>query len=99
MATKKLSASRTESPSLWDDMAVASRAFRLGVEGQGSDALIRCIDQMGLLLEALPKDEIQAVNRLLLTLFDAQQSKDFILVADLLEHDLGDILRKMPSLK
>lgn len=85
--------------SLLTDMTVASRAFRLGVEGEGSDALIRTIDQMITLLGALPESGMQAANGILLELLAAQGRKDFLLVADLLEFELAPLLRRQLRIK
>lgn len=80
--------------SLRADITVACRAFRLGVEGEGSDALIRSIDQMVALLGALPETAVQTANQMLLELLAAQERKDFLLVADFLEFELAPLLRR-----
>jgi hypothetical protein len=64
----------------------AVEAFRLGMEGKGSDALMRLMDCLAPVLEAngdlLGSNEVELLNHIVA----AQQRGDYIFVADLLEH-------------
>lgn len=64
----------------------AVEAFRLGMEGRGSDALMRLMDCLAPALEAnaalLGANEVELLNLMVA----AQQRGDYIFVADLLEH-------------
>lgn len=66
----------------------AITAFRLGREGEGSDALVRFIDTLAPLLEQngahFGADEAALLNEII----EAQQRGDYLFVADLLEHIL-----------
>ncbi len=68
----------------------AIEAFRLGMEGKGSDAMMRLMDCMAPLLEInaahLGADEAALLN----LIADAQQRGDYIFVADLLEYMVPD---------
>ncbi len=68
----------------------AIEAFRLGMEGKGSDAMMRLMDCMAPLLENnaahLGADEAELLN----LIADAQQRGDYIFVADLLEYMVPD---------
>ena len=64
----------------------AVEAFRLGMEGRGSDAMMRLMDCMAPLLESNAADFGANEAELLRLIVDAQQRGDYIFVADLLEY-------------
>ncbi len=68
----------------------AVEAFRLGMEGKGSDAMMRLMDCMAPLLESnaahLGTDDAELLN----LIAEAQQRGDNIFVADLLEYMIPD---------
>ncbi len=68
----------------------AVEAFRLGMEGKGSDAMMRLMDCMTPLLESnvthLGANEMELLN----LIAEAQQRGDYIFVADLLEYMVPD---------
>lgn len=61
-------------------------AFRLGMEGQGSDALVRFIDCLVPFMESnsamLGQDESELLN----LVFAAQQRGDYVFIADILQY-------------
>lgn len=63
-------------------------AFRLGMEGQGSEGLVALIDALPGLLKSLPVDFAVRLNQLLATMLAAQGRKDYLYLADLLEYEL-----------
>lgn len=68
----------------------AIESFRLGMEGKGSDAMMRLMDCITPLLKInsshLGTDETALLNLII----DAQQRGDYIFVADLLEYMIPD---------
>ena len=64
----------------------AIRYFRLGKEGQGSDAMIHFIDTLVPILNANPSQLGTEEARVMEQIVQAQQRGDFTFVADVLEH-------------
>ena len=75
-------------------LATAVRAFRLGMEGDGCEQLTRFIDQVMPVLGSLPPQPIADLNSVLGALLQGQARKDFLLVADLLEYEVGPLLEQ-----
>lgn len=70
-----------------------AESFRLGMEGQGSQALVELIDGLSLNLIGLRQEDIAALNTILVRALEAQQRKDFLYVADMLEYRLKPFLQ------
>ena len=62
----------------------AARSFRVGLEAQAAEHLITVIDALG----KAPKELTQALDILFGEIANAQQRRDFLRVADLLEYEL-----------
>lgn len=70
-----------------------AESFRLGMEGAGSQALVELIDGLSLNLIGLRQEDIAALNTILVRALEAQQRKDFLYVADMLEYRLKPFLQ------
>ena len=66
----------------------AAAAFRLGQEGAASQLLVQGIDQLGDALGSLPPALIDRLQTELGAALEAQQRRDFLRVADLIEYVL-----------
>lgn len=71
----------------------AAVAFRLGREGEASQRLVQGIDQLVASLGSLPAERVGLLQRELNETLQAQQRKDFLRVADLLEYVLLPLCR------
>ena len=78
-----------------------ARAFRLGMEGVGSERLAEFIDALGCLLPKVSPDVLEKLNPLLEDTFNAMSRKDHLRVADLLEYEIKPLVdsRKGDTLK
>jgi hypothetical protein len=78
-----------------DALATAVRAFRLGMDGDGNDALVQFIDALSraLVQGTLRVPEAELLPLLALAL-QAQQRGDLLRVADLLEFEIGPRLQQ-----
>ena len=70
----------------------AALAFRLGQEATGCERLTGFIDGLLPTLGNASPDLVHQLERVLGEALQAQQRKDFILVADLLEYELAPLL-------
>jgi hypothetical protein len=70
-----------------------SRPMRLGMEAQGCLALVSCIDKLQPLLSSFPSHTAQQMLGFLEAALLAQERKDYLLVADLLEHEIAPLLQ------
>jgi hypothetical protein len=73
------------------------RALRLGREAQGCAALVQCLDKLQQQLADLP---LELTNQILVHLgvaLAAQQRKDYLQVADLLEYEIAPLLQMAAS--
>lgn len=70
------------------------RALRLGMEAQGSAALVHCLDKLQQRLCELPGETTNAILLHLEQALAAQQRKDYLLVADLLEYEIAPLLQR-----
>ena len=70
------------------------RALRLGMEAQGNAALVHCLDELQKRLCDLPGETTNAILCHLEQALAAQQRKDYLLVADLLEYEIAHLLKK-----
>jgi len=70
----------------------AATAFRLGMEGQASQDLVRFIDTFLPLLQNPNRWDTKEINRLLNEVLAAQSRKDYLRVADLLEYEISALI-------
>ncbi len=68
----------------------AARSFRLGQESAGSDAMVRIVDSLGFLAEDPARSA--ALLPVIQLILSAQGRGDYLLVADLLLHELAPAL-------
>lgn len=68
-------------------------SFRLGMEGQGSQALVELIDSLSQSLIGLRQEDMAPLNTVLVQALEAQQRKDYLYVADVLEYRLKPFLQ------
>ena len=68
------------------------RAFRLGMEGEANDSLVKLIDQITSIITQLPAEVTPKVNLLLEEVFNAVSRKDYLWAADLLEYELYEYI-------
>jgi hypothetical protein len=73
-------------------LPAAVRAFRIGMEGLGSENLMHFIDHLLPELGKLPPERVAAFNLLLQGILQGQAQRDFLTVADLLEYQLMPFL-------
>jgi hypothetical protein len=73
-------------------LAKAVRAFRLGMEAEGNEALVVLIDALAADLSKALVAPDQGLPGLLEEILAAQARGDFLCVADLLEHELARFL-------
>lgn len=67
-------------------------SYRLGREGKGSEDLVRFVDALSGLVAELDASQMERLNCLFAQIFAAQQRRDFVFVADILEYELPEIL-------
>jgi len=72
-------------------------SLRLGMEAQGSEELICCIDLLAGRLTMLPAEQAVTMQQILEEIFAAQTRKDYLLVADLLEYEIAPLLQQLES--
>jgi len=77
---------------LRDRLAESSRFFRLGMEALGSARLRRAIDLLIVELPKLSADQCREAQIQLSHVLAAQERRDFLLVADLLEYQIAPLL-------
>jgi hypothetical protein len=70
----------------------AATAFRLGMEGQASQDLVRFIDVFLPVLQDPNRADCKEINRLLNEVLAAQSRKDYLRVADLLEYEVSALI-------
>jgi hypothetical protein len=80
-----------------NSVRAAARLFRLGMNGQASDTLVRAIDGVTELLIEAGEDATQRVAPILADLLLAQEQGDVVRLADLLEFELGPALAPCPE--
>ncbi len=61
-------------------------AFRLGMEADGNAAFVSFVDCYIPLLDKIPPQRAQVAQPLLQKIFTAQQNRDYLYLADLLEY-------------
>jgi len=71
-----------------------SRPLRLGMEAQGCLALVSCIDKLQPLLSNFSDHTAQQLIGFLEGALLAQERKDYLLIADMLEHEIAPLLQR-----
>ena len=74
------------------EFETVGRSLRLGMEAKGCAVLVLCLDELEKQLPNLP---LEVTNQILPYLGDAlaaQERKDYLLVADLLEYEIAPLL-------
>ncbi len=74
------------------NLELAALAFRLGQEATGCERLTGFIDGLLPTLGSASADRVHQLEKVLGETLQAQQRKDFILVADLLEYEVAPLL-------
>ena len=69
--------------------------FRLGLEGQGNERLVKFIEALMSRLQDLPPDSITELNGYLSQTMAALERRDYIYAADMLEFPVSDLLKKL----
>jgi hypothetical protein len=77
------------------EFETVSRPMRLGMEAQGCAALVLCIDKLQPLLAGLSAHTTQQMMKFLEDALMAQERKDYLLVADLLDYEIVPLLQKV----
>ena len=77
-----------EKMSCSDALKSAARLFRLGMEGQASENLVKFIDAFMPTLVGAAQEQIGQFSSLLNEIITAQARKDYLRVADLLEYEI-----------
>jgi len=72
----------------------AGRYLRLGMEALGSVELVNSIDLLIVKLPELQPSVTAEIQQLLARTLAAQERKDYLYVADLLEYEIAPCLRK-----
>lgn len=68
------------------------RAFRLGMEGEGSEHLVSLIDSISVLMANASQDAIMQLSSLLTETLGAIERKDYLWAADMLEYEIAPLL-------
>ncbi len=69
--------------------------LRLGMEAQGCEELVSCIDQLVGRLVAFPAEQTILMQQVFGEILIAQERKDYLLVADLLEYEIAPLLQHL----
>ncbi len=77
---------------LQQSLTGAASAFRLGREGEASEALTALIDALAATLPQASPGDLASLTALLPAILEAQNRQDFLLIADLLEYRLAPLL-------
>lgn len=70
------------------------RSLRLGMEAQGCATLVLCLNQLERRLPLFPVELIQKILLLLGQALAAQERKDYLQVADILEYEIAPLLQQ-----
>ena len=68
------------------------RAFRLGMEGEGSEQLVALIDSISVLMASASEDTFIQLSTLLSEALGAIKRKDYLWTADMLEYEIAPLL-------
>jgi hypothetical protein len=67
-------------------------AYRLGMEGQASEHLVKLIDLLTPVLAKAPSEQVLRINPLLANAISAIEHKDYLYVADIFEYEIAPLL-------
>jgi hypothetical protein len=70
-------------------------AYRLGMEGQASEHLVKLIDLLTPVLAKAPPEMVVRINPLLANAISAIERKDYLYVADTIEYEIAPLLLNM----
>lgn len=76
---------------LQENLTDAASAFRLGREGEASEALTALIDVLVATLPQVSPKDLASLTVLLPAILEAQNRQDFLHIADLLEYRLAPV--------
>ena len=82
----------TEKDSFTAALEPTCRAFRLGMEGEGSEHLVSLIDSITGLMANAPQGVILQLGTLLAETLGAIERKDYLWAADMLEYEIAPLL-------
>ena len=71
-------------------------AYRLGMEGQASEPLVKLIDLLTPVLAKGPPEMVLRITPLLANAISAIERKDYLYVADMFEYEIALLLLDMP---
>lgn len=77
---------------LQESLTEAASAFRLGREGEASEALTALVDALVATLSQASPNDLALLTVLLPEILAAQDRQDFLQIADLLEYRLAPLL-------
>lgn len=75
-----------------ESLTHAANAYRLGREGEASEALTACIDLLVAILPQASPQNLASLTGLLPEILEAQDRQNFLQIADLLEYRLAPLL-------
>jgi hypothetical protein len=67
-------------------------AYRLGMEGQASEHLVKLIDLLTPILAKGPPEMVMRINPLLANAISAIERKDYLYSADMFEYEIAPLL-------
>ena len=67
-------------------------AYRLGMEGQASEHLVKLIDLLTSVLAKATSEQVLRINALLANAISAIEHKDYLYVADIFEYEIAPLL-------
>jgi hypothetical protein len=70
-------------------------AYRLGMEGQASEHLVKLIDLLSPVLAKATSEQALRINPLLANAISAIERKDYLYVADMFEYEIAPLLLGM----
>jgi hypothetical protein len=73
-------------------------AYRLGMEGEASEHLVKLIDLLTSVLAKAPPEMVMRINPVLAKAISAIERKDYLYVADTIEYEIAPLLLSMNHL-
>lgn len=70
----------------------AVESYRCGMEAQGSECLVALIDVLSAMLQKSESPDSGALSQVLAAMFAAQERKDYLYLADLLQYEMVPLL-------
>lgn len=78
---------------IFEVIATTVAFIRTGQEGFTGMSLIHTFNKLSEISEELPKDKIKKLAPILAVIHDAQQRKDMIYIADILQYEIVKIIK------